>query len=238
MKILTNPCEHPCSMHEVSDVIWCPWCLDEMLHSEPEKWEVVNSEIEAARRQAGLNVQHKNALILPRFADKTFENYEVMCSAQKQVKDYVAGYALDFKTVEHDLVFIGRTGTGKDHLAVSLAKVVIAAGFKVLFSDAEKLHRRIRDGYKQNITEQEVMDEYARVDLLIVNELGVRTSPALASFLTEISNDRVNNLKKTLWIGNLNLVEFADLMGDRAFDRIVRKNRSNVMIFDWQSHRE
>jgi hypothetical protein len=46
-----------------------------MLHSEPEKWEVVNIEIEAARRQAGLVMQHKNALILPRFADKSCENY-------------------------------------------------------------------------------------------------------------------------------------------------------------------
>lgn len=236
---LTPGCDHPSSeQYTVGEVSWCNWCLLEMEHREPDKGNIVRKRIETAKVQVKLQTRYKTAMLTPRFMDKSFDNFKCSTEHQAIVFNKAKQYADDFDGINHDLVMIGNTGTGKDHLATAIAKTLIDRGRTVLYSDAEKLHRRIRDGYRiEKEPEQKTMDAYAGVDLLVVNELGIRTSDALTGMLTEISNDRVNNRKNTVWIGNLSIKMFEDKLGDRAFDRIVRKDKSNVLVFDWGSYR-
>ena len=236
---LTPPCEHPESVKRATNgIAWCLYCLDALRHSDFGKQLEIQKRIDAIQTQAALQTKYKTAMLTPRFMDKDFSNFVSSTLRQQAVVDRAQLWTSDFTIPGSDLVLIGNTGTGKDHLATAIAKVIISKGMTVLYSDAEKLHRRIRDGYRiEKEPEQSVMDTYASVDLLVINELGIRTSDALTGMLTEISNDRVNNMKKTIWIGNLSIKMFEEKLGDRAFDRIVLKDKSNVLVFDWDSYR-
>lgn len=219
----------------------------------------------AGYAQRQLDAKFKNALITPKFMQCSFDNYIVKTDGQKKAVEYCREYAMNFKssifdkTVKegiarmdgtgesdkddytvrpiNDIVLIGGTGTGKDHLSAAIAKEIIKKGLRCLIIDAEKLHRRIRDNYKGDRSEQEILDELAAIDFLIINEIGVKTSEAQAAVIGELCNDRINDLKPTGYVGNIRLPELRDKLGERAFDRIVKKDKSNVVIFDWESYR-
>lgn len=194
--------------------------------------------IQLQSKQTDIEKRIKSSLISPKFQGCSFDNYQADTPAQKiavqKCRDFVDG----FKTDNHDLVLIGGPGTGKDHLTASICRELMAGDYTCLVTDAEKIQRMVRDGYKnKELTEQAIFDKLIAVDLLAINELGTRTSEAQAVVLNELCNDRQNNLKRTIYIGNLTIGNFREIMGDRAFDRIVRKDKSNVIIFDWNSFR-
>jgi putative replication protein len=192
----------------------------------------------AKYHQDNLERRYHTALITPKFMASRFENYEAKNDGQAKALNYCRDYAENFPLKHHDIVMIGGPGTGKDHLSAAMAKVIIGQGRRCLIMDAEKLHRQIKDNYKLKRPEQDIFDELAAIDFLIINEIGIKTTEAQAAVITEICNDRGNNLRPTGYVGNLSLAGLTDKLGERAIDRIVKKDKSNVIIFDWQSHRE
>jgi DNA replication protein DnaC len=209
--------------------------------AQKEKYRLfeINSKMSQNVIQANIDKRLKSSMITPKFLNARFANYMADLPMQKiavdKCRDFVDGFEID----KYDLVMLGGSGTGKDHLAAAIAHELISAGKTILIIDAEKIQRRIRDTYKSNeITEQSIMDWIISVDYLVINELGIRTSDAQAILINEICNDRVANEKRTVYIGNMNLPQFEKLVGDRAYDRIVRKDKSNVIAFDWPSYRQ
>ena len=56
-----------------------------------------------------------------------------------------------------------------------------------------------------------------------------------APWLSQGSAARANNFLPTLLIGNLDLAEMSDLLGERIIDRY--REGGKVLVFDWESHR-
>jgi DNA replication protein DnaC len=76
-----------------------------------------------------------------------------------------------FLDSQRNLVLIGGTGTGKSHIAIGLARSIIRAGRKARFFNAVDLVNRLESEAKLG-RHGRIADGLARVDLLILDELG------------------------------------------------------------------
>ena len=68
------------------------------------------------------------------------------------------------------VLFIGPSGVGKSHLAIGLGVRACTAGYRVRFVRANDLLKRLWAAMADN-TLDEVLDEYSRPDVLILDEL-------------------------------------------------------------------
>jgi DNA replication protein DnaC len=68
------------------------------------------------------------------------------------------------------VLFIGPSGVGKSHLAIGLGVKACAAGYRVRFARANDLLKRLWAAMADN-TLDEVLDEYSRPNILILDEL-------------------------------------------------------------------
>lgn len=207
-------------------------------------WRYVSScpgcEAEAkARRLFG------QSLIPLRFKDKTFDNYLIENSGQqsavKSCKEFVA-------TVSNDplgggnLVLVGKPGTGKTHLACSSMNVLVRESYlTVLYSSVEKILTKIKSTWTDNtVSEYEMIERFAKVDLLTIDEIGTCRSISTREKdkLFELINERYERKKSTIFISNLDLTgenSMESYLEERSFDRICEDVQ--VVFFEWDSYR-
>jgi DNA replication protein DnaC len=86
---------------------------------------------------------------------------------RKQVLDVAE---LGFIDKAQAVLFIGPSGVGKSHLAIGLGVRACAAGYHVRFARANDLLKRLWAAMADNSLD-EVLDEYCRCELLILDEL-------------------------------------------------------------------
>ena len=86
---------------------------------------------------------------------------------RKQVLDVAE---LGFVDKCQAVLFIGPSGVGKSHLAIGLGVRACAAGYHVRFARANDLLKRLWAAMADNSLD-EVLDDYSRCDLLILDEL-------------------------------------------------------------------
>src|SRR5581483_5753047 len=72
------------------------------------------------------------------------------------------------------LLFIGETGTGKTHLAVSALRKIIDKGFESLFFDYQSLLNTIKSGYDpaSDSSDREAYRAVLDTDVLLLDDLG------------------------------------------------------------------
>lgn len=72
------------------------------------------------------------------------------------------------------LILVGNNGTGKTHLACSIANKLIENGTPVIYGTLINLLAELRNSYDtdNNISEMEIIKLYENVDLLIIDDLG------------------------------------------------------------------
>ena len=72
---------------------------------------------------------------------------------------------------QRNVVLIGGTGTGKSHIAIGIARSIIKAGRKARFFNAVDLVNKLETEVKLG-RQGRIADGLARVDLLVLDELG------------------------------------------------------------------
>jgi len=138
------------------------------------------------------------------------------------------------------LVTLGKCGTGKNHLAVSLAKTIIRNHIaRVEIPDVMRLSRAVKNTWRNNSdhTEDDVLDHFISLDLLIIDEVGVQFgSLAESAILQEVINARYESILPTILISNLTFDQLKDAIGERIVDRVTDGGR-NRQVFNWESYR-
>ncbi len=210
---------------------FCLKCGEEK--SDRERQE--EAKREAFKRQERINKNLENAMIAPRFKSKTFENFQVetdkQSHAMKQAREFLEHFG-----ESTGMVFTGKPGTGKNHLASAITReFVTTKGKTALITTAMKIVRAIKDSWSGG-KESEVIRRFIDPDLLVIDEMGVQFgSDTERLYLTEIINDRYEWLKPTIILTNLTMSELAKALGERVIDRF--REGGHVLIFDWKSYR-
>jgi DNA replication protein DnaC len=115
---------------------------------------------------------------------------------------------------EHrDLLISGATGAGKTYLACALAQAAIRRGHRALYWRLPRLLDALRLAHADG-TAAQLMTGWARVDLLVLDDLGLRplTTPQAADLL-EVIEDR-HQRRSTILTSQLPINTWHDNLGD------------------------
>ena len=213
-------------------IITCNTCVERKIEDAGKAAE----EKKARELQRQLDAAMKNAAIAPRFKDKTLGNWIAKTPAQKQVMIEVQAF-LEAPWECTGLIFSGSPGTGKNHLACAIAKYFILNLRKsALVTTAFKIIRAIKATWNGAGDEGKVLERFADIDLLVIDEIGVQFgSDTEIMYLSEIINDRYEREKPTILISNKTPEEICTYLGDRIIDRF--RDGGHILVFDWESHR-
>jgi DNA replication protein DnaC len=177
-----------------------------------------------------------------RFKTKTLADYHVTSdgeeSALSTARSYVENFA-DHLAAGRCLIFCGRPGTGKTHLACAIAKSLIQKEQTVSYVTVAEVIRTIRDTWHRDSREttNSVLQRLRAFDLLVLDEVGVQFgSDGELTQLTEVLDLRYRDVRPTLVVSNCKADELKQYLGDRGYDRL-RENGGKVVVFDWPSRR-
>lgn len=178
--------------------------------------------------RSGIQKLHQNC---------TFRNYEVICQGQRDALELARSYAMNFGTGFASFVFSGNPGTGKNHLAAAIGNHLMNQGKTVLIVTVPDLLGRFRACYDGNGTESELLDELTRVDLLILDEVGIqRDTTHEKVILNQVIDRRLASLRPMGVLTNLGHAELLGVLGARILDRLQMDN-GQWINFDWGSYR-
>lgn len=211
----------------------CPACAaeankarDEMLANE-ERWQ----------RERKLRQLQATAGIPARFADRTLDNFRVNSDGQRKAVAVCRRF-LETDKPGVSLIFSGRPGTGKTHLACAIAGELVNQGRVAMFRTVRQAIRYIKQTYHRDceLTEGEAIQALTEADLLILDEVGVQLgSEHELLLLFEIINERYQQMRSTILLTNLTGDELTGYLGERMLDRF--REGGAVVAFDWPSHR-
>lgn len=232
--------EYQATMHQVLSRTFrspCPVC---------KTGQQAKTRAEAAERERQeLAWKLGDALVPKRFKGKTFEAYQASSPGQAKALARCRLYVEQFEQnleAGRSMIMVGRPGTGKTHLGVSIAQAVMAtteytAAYRTLGSVLQSI-RATFDG-SSGQSEGSILDALIRPTLLVLDEVGAsKESPSEfeLSRLFSIINGRYERMLPTIVISNLDASELPLAMGERSADRL-REGGGFVLPFTWESHR-
>jgi len=178
-----------------------------------------------------------DARIPPRFARAELETFEHDMDTQRAAWRKATAFVESFPIVERGLLFYGRHGVGKTHLAIGILKACVRTkGARAFFFETRELLRLVRDTYNRSVeeTEMEVLQPLLGADLLVLDDLGAeRTSEWVQETLGLVVNTRYNANRPTIFTSNL--VDSPDNTDPRSFTfQLGARTRSRLIeMCDW-----
>lgn len=133
---------------------------------------------------------------------------------------------------------IGPRGTGKTQAAVELMRSACKRGHSVLYTTAMLFFARIKATYQRDAgaTELDVINEFCKPDLLVIDEVQVRSESSWENnLLTHLVDTRYGRMLGTLFIGNLSPDSFRECVGDSIHSRLAQTG--GIFVFNGNSFR-
>jgi len=158
---------------------------------------------------------------------KTFDNFDFSAidpEASRQIKGLMSG---DYINAGLNVIFIGGSGTGKTHVATSLAYEACKAGKKVRFITICSLANKLIEAGEGSGLER-VMEKFARYELLIIDEVGYTPlSKQGAELLFQLFSGR-HEKASMIFTTNLPFQEWTQVFGEAnltvaLLDRVTHK---------------
>lgn len=211
----------------------CPACRDEEIAAE----SVISSDYH--ERQITKRLEDEGIPI--RFLEASFDSYQAESDKQRDFKQVFEDYAEKIKAGSNESLFVaGTVGTGKTHLAIALIREIMSEVKDFRYTTVTKMIRDIRSSYTRESrkSEQDLIDEYASVKLLILDEVGLQLGTESEKILLfEVLNGRYENILPTVIISNLISDKMVDYLGVRVFDRL-KTPESGLTVAKWDSYRQ
>ena len=155
----------------------------------------------------------KDARIPARYERQDLSTFERDTDSRREAYRVAARFADAFPVVDRGLLFHGRPGVGKTHLAIGILKEVIRSkGARAYLYETGELLTEIRNTYNRSVeaTEMSVLNPVLRAELLVLDDLKVeRESEWVLETLGLVVNTRYNAKLPTIFTSNLE--ESADL---------------------------
>ena len=219
-------------------VMWhgCRAC-QEQRKKEAEERRNIEEQLKAQQR---LEARLNKAGIPMRFRDRTLKTF-IADTPQKTkaltvARDFLENFDDNYK-IGRSLILSGNAGTGKSHIAISIAKAVMPK-YTAMYLNALDAIRMIRDTWRKDseMSELYVLNLLGSIDLLVIDEVGVQSGTDNEQMLMfDIINRRYRDSKPMILLTNLGTAGFKEYMTERSYDRL-RENGTWV-AFDWESYR-
>jgi DNA replication protein DnaC len=157
---------------------------------------------------------------------------------KKEIYELVSG---KFIRDGDDALLIGSPGTGKSHIAKTVAHAAIQTGYKVVYREAhfffEDLFESVQLKRRKKVTKL-----FSETDLLVIDDLFLRKKvpDQAADDLLEIILNRYGSRKSSLITSNRPLEDWGKLLRDNAassaiLDRLL--HRGHLLKFEGKSYR-
>lgn len=183
----------------------CPTCKGagylraDVPYGHPNFGKPIACSCKERERKERRRLQLQELSNLGELRDKTFESFKPNVSrcaydAYQVAREYA-------EEPDGWLVFVGRVGCGKTHLAAAVANQALARGTRVLFSTVSDLLDHLRATFVPNATEvyDHLFQEMREAELLVLDDLGAQQSSAWANEkLFQLLNYRYNSRFPTI----------------------------------------
>lgn len=212
-------------------MVWsrCPECERALVLAAEQRAQPIDRRgylLEAAR-------------IPKRFLGRSFDDFAADSDAHCQALAVARQFAERFD--EHaakgaSLIFAGKPGTGKSHLAAAILQHVLTGGMR--YATCMDLIRAVRDTWRRDsdLSESDVLDTFSRLRLLVIDEVGMQYgTDGEQTILFDVLDRRYRDMLPTVLVTNQDRDGFRRFVGERSFDRLAETAR--WVPFDWASYR-
>jgi DNA replication protein DnaC len=154
--------------------------------------------------------------------NQTFTEYELMKQNFIQCKEYVKSFELSANP--KSIIMFGRTGLGKTHLSLAIARGVLEKGYTVIYNSTMDMFSAIeREKFgKDGDTSNDTLESILSVDLLIIDDLGIEyDNKFFKTVLYNIINTRNIRSLPTIINTNLSIGELEGKYEERIFSRLM-----------------
>ena len=196
--MIEQKCKIFYSIDEIKEKCNC-YKLLEIAKQEKEYEEFRKKELNKKIKQ-----YYGTEFITKQFKSKTLDSF-IANEENIKTKLFAEKFINEFKTMKKGLMFVGQKGTGKTHISIAIANELIKQNIPVIFGTLTELLER----YTQSCEiekEIELTKLYAKVDLLIIDDLGAENiNEWVLSKLFVILNERMKNELPVVITTNYNI---------------------------------
>jgi DNA replication protein DnaC len=215
----------------------CPECEKVRLQKEEKE----KKDRKAREEQLKIERIFSRVSIPKRFKKENFETYIADSDKKKYVLKVLKEFATNFDFHLQNgtnLILSGYVGTGKGHLAISIAKHVAAKGYSAFFTTLPEMIMMLRASWNNPSapSQIETLKMLTSTSLLIIDDVGVGfNTESERNQLYEVINRRYLDLMPIIFTTNLDKFNFENIIGNRNFSRIRQEGK--WLVFDWEDFR-
>ena len=194
-KGILNPLDQSIHIFLQNEKCNCSKAIEEQNKLEEEKEKQLLEDFEKVRREE-LNKRvmqyYGTEFITKQFENQTLENF-IINKTNQNMKYVAERFIKGFRNTKTGIIFVGKNGTGKTHISIAIANELRKQNIPIIFGTLTELLEKYSKSYKNN-TDIELTRLYTKVDLLIIDDLGVESmNDWMLSKLFVIINERMRN---------------------------------------------
>ena len=191
------------------------------------------------REKAIYNKKLKESKLYESFASYVFDNFHTKTEWHKNIKTKCQEYAENFSDNSKSIMFLGLCGTGKTHLATSIANILMRKNTAVLFMQyiddmPELINLKMTNNYELY---QKKMDLYKNCKVLFLDELFKREiTEANIKIIYEIVNFRYRNNAQMIITSERSL-DFLLKLDEAIASRLMEMSKGFIHVMKCKNYR-
>ena len=201
-----------------TEILGLPKFKFDFSQMSPERDSKV-AEFERRMLEAGRTERYRKT-VPERYWNESLDTYVADTEERKAAAEKARAFAQGARNGGFlTLILLGSVGTGKTHLACGIIREC-GGLYRLAPAMCEEIRRAKSFGARE--TEADILDDYGRASLLVIDEIGRGIAAAEEQYmLYQIINERYNRRKPTVLISNQPKKDFLEYVGIAAADRLT-----------------